>query len=89
LSTRYDYCEILENKVETLKREKQEEVKQWRRMAEEKDRLISELMAQLGQSTAPLKIDTKVSPAASRWSPSSGYLPTFKNPFGRRGTAVS
>ena len=71
--------------METLKREKQDEVKQWRRIAEEKDQIIVQLMAQLGQTTAPLKIDTKVPASASRWSPSSAYLRGFKNPFGRSG----
>ena len=52
---------------------------------EEKDEVIAQLMVQLGQTTAPLKIDTKVPASASRWSPSSAYLRGFKNPFGRGG----
>ena len=90
LSTRYDYCEILENKVETLKREKRNEVREWRKKVEERDRVIADLMAQMGMrgggaTTPSPRIDTKVTSSAGSSPVSAGaasYLRNF-NPFGR------
>jgi len=78
--------------VETLKREKRDEIKEWRTKVEEKDRMIADLMAQVvnarggGGPFTPLpKIDTKgfssvgSSPVSSG---TTGYLRNF-NPFGR------
>ena len=39
--------EVLENKVEALKREKRDEIKEWRKKVEERDRVIADLMAQV------------------------------------------
>ena len=76
--------------METLKREKRDELKEWRKKVEDRDRVIADLMAQLGSHGAhggpktPLpRIDTKVSssPGSSPVS-AAGYLRSF-NPFGR------
>jgi hypothetical protein len=78
--------------VETLKREKRDELKEWRKKVEERDRMIADLMAQVvnargggGPFTRLPKIDTKGSSSAGS-SPVStgatGYLRNF-NPFGR------
>lgn len=81
--------------METLKQEKRNEIKEWRKKVEERDRMIADLMAQVvtsrggGGSFTPLpKIDTKTVSSSSGSSPvSSGgatsYLRSFKNPFGR------
>jgi hypothetical protein len=91
LSTRYDYCEILENKVELLKREKRGEIREWRKKVEERDRVIVDLMGQMALrggggavKTLP-KIDTKISSSVGSSPISAGaasYLRSF-NPFGR------
>jgi hypothetical protein len=88
LSTRYEYCDVLESKVETLKRERRDEVKEWRGKVEDRDRVIADLKRQLMRAgvTTPLpRIDTKV-PSSTGSSPVSGgaasYLRSF-NPFGR------
>jgi hypothetical protein len=84
LQTRYDYCEILENKVENLKREKREEMNESKKKLDEKDRVISELRKQLGGNKLP-QIDTRVPTSAGSSPVSAGaasYLRSF-NPFGR------
>jgi hypothetical protein len=76
----------LEKKVENLKRERRDEVREWRRKVEEKDLLIAELQGQLGLKKLP-KIDTKVAQSSGSSPVSAGaanYLRSF-NPFGRGG----
>ena len=86
LSTRYDYCEVLENKVSTLKRDHRNEVREWKKKVDERDRLIADLKAQLSGRVTPLpRIDTKVASSAGSSPVSAGaasYLRSF-NPFGR------
>jgi hypothetical protein len=72
--------------VETLKREKRDEIKEWKRKVDDRDRLITELKVQLrGGVVTPPRIDTKV-PSSTSSSPISAgaasYLRSF-NPFGR------
>lgn len=86
LQTRYDYCEILENKVENLKREKREELNEWKKKVDEKDKMIAVLKRQLQGNNLP-RIDTKVAISAGSSPVSAGatsYLRSF-NPFGRGG----
>lgn len=85
LSTRYEYCEILETKVETLKREKRDGEREWHKKLDDRDRLISELKSQLLAGGSPLtKIDTRLPSSSASSSPVSAasYLRSF-NPFGK------
>jgi len=85
LSTRYDYCDLLEKKVENVKREKREELRELQKKLDERDRIIANLQAQLGRTTPLPKIDTKVAGSPSSSPVSAGaasYLRNF-NPFGR------
>lgn len=72
--------------METLKLVKRNEINEWRKKVEEKDRLIAELMTKVrGVGTTLPKIDTKVSSSAGSSPVSAGaasYLRSF-NPFGR------
>lgn len=89
MSSRYDYCDVLESKVETLKRERREEVKEWREKVEDRDRVIADLKRQLGKgvTTPSPKIDARI-PSSTGSSPVSagaaGYLRSL-NPFFQRG----
>jgi hypothetical protein len=77
--------------VETLKRERREEVKEWKGKVEDRDRVIADLKRQLargGATTPSPKIDTKV-PSSTGSSPVSAgaasYLRSHFNPFFQRG----